>query len=140
MADLTEREHSELVLLYESTRDDIEKAKNWGWTLAYTTVALQGAAVALFSTYVSELHVCYTKMAYILFVLLIGLIARNHITRNQLALARMRTRISSIRSKFSATFQESFGEPNPKIPWSLELMVWVGTAFSILFIVSAKAH
>jgi hypothetical protein len=39
MEQITGRDHAELLMLYQITIDDIEKAKQWGWKVTYTTIA-----------------------------------------------------------------------------------------------------
>ena len=134
MPELTDRDHAELLLLYQVTIDDIEKTKQWGWTVAYATIAAQGASLGLFMAYESLMNPWVEKGVFIGLVVSFALLARNQIRHAQAGLEGFRTRIKKVREPFGEPFKKSFGDPNPKRQWPLEPVIWAATVVMCILI------
>ena len=138
MPDLTDRDHAELLLLYQATIEDIERAKQWGWTVAYATIAAQGASLGLFVAYESLVDARVDKGIFIALVVAFAFIARNQIRHAQAGLQGFRARIKKIRERFGESFKGCFGESNPKRQWPLEPVVWASSAIVCALIALAE--
>jgi hypothetical protein len=125
--DLTDKDHAELLLLYQVTIDDIEKTKQWGWTVAYTTVGAQGGVLGLYTAYDSVLLLAWVQALFVALTVALGLVGVNHVRHAQASLTAFRQRIRSVREYFGPAFASTFGEPNPKKQWQLEPMIWVSS-------------
>ena len=64
MADASDQDRIELLTLYQTTTEDIERAKQWGWTVTYTTIAAQGGVLALSIAYESSLNIWHEKAIF----------------------------------------------------------------------------
>jgi hypothetical protein len=135
MPNITEHYHNELLMLYQVTIDDIEKTKQWGWTVAYTTVAAQGGVFGLFTAYHTSLPAPLMKLLFILMIVGFAVVGTNHIQHAQSSLEGFRKRITKVRTNLGESFNQSFGEPNPKKRWPLEPIVWLVTLVICLLIV-----
>ena len=86
MNELSERDHSELLMLYQVTIEDIERAKQWGWTVAYTTMAAQGAVLGLFVVYKPAIAILWVKLVFAALTIGLGVVGINHIRHAQSSL------------------------------------------------------
>lgn len=139
MGDLTDRDHAELLLLYQVTIEDIERTKQWGWTVAYTTIAAQGASLGLFMAYDLQGDLWIGKSVFIGLVVAFALLGRNQIRHAQAGLDGFRTRIKKVRERFGESFKGCFGESNPKRQWPLEPVVWA-SSIVMCILIAAAAH
>jgi hypothetical protein len=133
MSELTEEDRSELLVLYQVTVDDIEKTKQWGWTVTYTTIAAQGATLGLYIAYDTSLSAISEKLIFIGLIFGFALVARNQINQVQAGLQGFRERVLRVRKSFGSRFDECFGETANKRVWPLGRVMWSSTAvFSLL--------
>jgi hypothetical protein len=132
MVQLTDRDHTELMTLYKITIDDIERAKQWAWKVAYTTIAAEGAALALFRTYRIDNDLCWIRLAFIILCLGLCALGVNYISHAYSSLEEFRDRKVRIQDQFSEKLNIVFGEPTQKKEWPLYWVVIGGTAIVLL--------
>jgi hypothetical protein len=111
-------------MLYQVTIEDIEKSKQWGLTVTYTTIAVHGALLGLFSAYDSSRWVGLIKAFFIWLLISLTILGVHHIRQAQRSLSGFRERIKRIRELFGEPFHNVFGNPTPKEEWPLEFFVW----------------
>ena len=140
MKQITDRDHAELLMLYQVTIDDIEKAKQWGWTVTYTTIAAQGAILGLFSAYDAGACSVLSKGLFILLAIGLAFLGVKYIRHSEASLWDFRDRVKVVRDKLGDNFKDSFGESTKKKKWPLEIVVWGATVLvCILIIISNGA-
>ncbi len=132
---MADRDHAELLMLYQVTIDDIERAKQWGWKVSYTTMAAQGAILGLFSAYKAGAYIVYAKIIFILLAFILALLGIKYIRHSQASLAGFRERIKTVRGHLGDLSKSSFGEETEKKIWPLELVVWGATVLVSLLII-----
>jgi len=138
MNNLTDRDHSELMMLYQALADNIEKAKQWGWTVAFTTMGAQGAVLGLYTAYKSEIPIQWIRSVFVLLVCGFAFVATNYIRYSQGTLKICRDRMKATRMNFGDPFKKCLGESNAKKEWPLEPTVWCSTVWVILLILALK--
>lgn len=131
MSEISDRDHAELLMLYKVTVDDIERAKQWGWRVAYTTIAANGAILALFSTYKHEANLCWIRGAIIILAITLMALGVNYIRHAQAGLSGFRERIKAVRKNFGDLLKSCYGESTPKKTWPLEYVV-IGSTFIVV--------
>ena len=140
MEKMTDQDHAELLMLYQVTIDDIEKAKQWGWTVTYTTIAAQGAILGLFSAYQAGECLVLAKVLFILLALGLAILGVKYIRHSEASLWDFRERVKVVRNQLGEHFKNSFGESTQKKKWPLEIVVWGATLLvCILIIISNGA-
>ncbi|MEJ2463074.1 MAG: hypothetical protein P8098_15805 [Candidatus Thiodiazotropha sp.] len=140
MQALSEEDRAELLVLYQVTVDDIEKTKQWGWTVTYTTIAAQGATLGLYIAYSTYLPIIFEKLIFIALILGFALVARNQINQAQDGIHGFRERVLRVRKSFGSKFDECFGETANKRVWPLGCVMWSSTVvFSLLVVLACKA-
>ena len=130
-----DRDHAELVMLYKVTIDDVERAKQWGWKVTYTTIAAQGAILGLFSTYKADAYIVSAKIIFILLAFILALLGIKYIRHSQASLQGFRDRIKAVRGQLGEICKSSFGEETEKKIWPLERVVWGATLLVIILII-----
>ena len=116
MSELTDREHAELIMLYQVTIEDIERTKRWGWNITYTTIAGQGAIFGLFTAHravrmpLAELcGVRFLFSALTVGLMILGLVHISDVQRN---LKAFRDRLKEVRKNYGEPFESCFGQPD----------------------------
>lgn len=132
---MDDRDHAELVMLYQGTIADIERAKQWGWKVAYITIAAQGAILGLFNSYKAGTYVVYAKIVFILLAFIFALLGTKYISHSQASLKDFRERIIRVRGQLGELFKSCFGEATEKKIWPLELVVWGTTVLVSILII-----
>jgi hypothetical protein len=127
---LSERDHAEVMMLYSASLDDIEKAKKWGWTVAYTTIAAQGAILALFSSYFSNSTSAVLKAVFIALIFGLTVVGAFRIRDAQASLIASRRRLAAVKENFGTPFKKCFDDSTPRTLWPLEPIVWVVAVFT----------
>jgi len=131
---MDDRDHAELLMLYKVTIDDIERAKQWGWKVTYTTIAAEGAILALFSTYNAGPYIDYAKVIFSLLAFILALLGIKYIRHAQASLQAFRERIKIVRSQLGELCKTSFGEETEKKMWPLEIVVGGATLLVCMLI------
>lgn len=125
-------------MLYQVTIDDIEKTKQWGWTVTYTTIAAQGAILGLFSTYKAGVCLVLAKVLFILLAVGLTILGIKYIRHSQASLRDFRERVKVVRNQLGDHFKASFGESTQKKKWPLEFVVWGATLIVCILIIISK--
>jgi hypothetical protein len=132
---MEDHDHAEILMLYQMTIDDIERAKQWGWKVTYTTIAAQGAILGLFSTYRAGPYIVSAKIIFILLAFILALLGNKYIRHSQTSLQGFRDRIKRVRSQLGEICKSTFGEETEKKIWPLERVVWGATLLVIILII-----
>ena len=132
---MDDRDHAELLMLYKVTIEDIERAKQWGWKVTYTTIAAQGAILGLFSTYRAGTYIVYAKIIFILLAFILALMGIKYIRHSQTSLKDFRVRIKTVRGQLGELCKSCFGEETEKKIWPLEFVVGGATFLVCLLII-----
>jgi hypothetical protein len=132
---MTDRDHSELLMLYSVTIDDIERAKKWGWTVTYTTIAAEGAVLGLFNAYKAGAYLIYAKVIFSVLAVGLAILGIKYIRHSQASLRDFRARKQVVREQLGDQFKACFGQATEKKKWPLELVVWVATLLVCILII-----
>ena len=135
MKQINDRDHAELLMLYQVTIDDIEKAKQWGWTVTYTTIAAQGAILGLFSAYKAGTYLIWAKVLFVLLAIGLAILGIKYISHSHASLGDFRTRLKTVRDQLGDHFRASFGESTQKKTWPLEFVVLGATLLVCILII-----
>lgn len=137
MSDISDQDRAELLILYQVTIDDIERAKQWGWKVAYSTIAADGAILALFNTYKTPENICWTKILFIVIAIALMLFGVTYIKHAEAGLKEFRARIITVRERLGSVFKTSFGKATEKKQWPLEVVVIISTLIVISLMIFA---
>lgn len=135
MADMNtilDKDHEEILTLYQATIEDIERSKQWLWTVTYHTIIAQGGILAIHTSYNSGL--IWTKWVFITLSLAIAAIGTFHIRLTRSSLVHFRARIDRCLERFGQPFQAVFGSRAEKreIP---SLSIILGTTALIIILI-----
>jgi hypothetical protein len=134
MDELTERGHAELLVLYQLGVDDIERAKQWSWSVSYQTILAQGGVLALYSAYVSSPD-WWVRIVFVALLLAVTVVAQRHLSDSAEALGVFRERVARCRAALQKTSQNLMGDPTVKRTWPLQHLVWATFAISSILLV-----
>jgi hypothetical protein len=127
MEQITDRDYAELLMLYQITINDIEKAKQRGWTVTYTTIAAQGAILGLFSAYNAGAYLGWIKFIFVLLSIGMTILGIQYIKHAQESLEGFRALLKDVIGRLGGQFTTLFGEPTQKKKWPLEPVLWAVT-------------
>ena len=108
MDTLSERSHEEILTLYQATIEDIERSKQWLWTVTYHTIIAQGGLLALYTAYTSS-HT-WTKWLFMALCVGIAGVGTSYIHLARKALACFRERINRCLERFEQPFRDALGD------------------------------
>ncbi|MGE5245433.1 MAG: hypothetical protein ACM3SQ_14505 [Betaproteobacteria bacterium] len=131
-----DREHAELLMLYEQAVQDIERAKQWGWQLTYSAILAQFGLLALARTYQTQ-AAFWVEPAFAGLMALIGCAATVFIGDASTSVNRFRERLRRCRARLLTISLELLGEIPPKPSWPSVLVVWVSTVVTVALVVLA---
>ena len=135
MEQTTDRDYAELLMLYQRTIDAIEKAKQRGWTVTYTTIAAQGGILGLFSVYKAGDYLGWIKFIFVLLSIGMTILGIQYIKHAQESLEGFRALLKDVIGKLGGQFTTLFGEPTQKKKWPFEAVVWGATIFICYLII-----
>ncbi len=128
MSKLSDQDHEEILTLYQATIEDIERSKQWLWTVTYHTVIAQGGLLALHTAYTSSHQ--WTTWLFIILSAGIAGVGTFYVRLARMGLAHFRERVTRCLDKFGQPFQEAFGKrpekreiPSISIIWVTALLV-----------------
>jgi hypothetical protein len=122
-------------MLYQILIDDIEKAKQWGWTVTYTTIAAQGAILGLFSAYKAGDYLGWFKLIFVVLSIGMTIFGIQYIKHAQERLENFRVLLNDITGKLGGQFKVFFRKPTQKKKWPFEAVVWGATIFICYLII-----
>jgi len=105
MEQTTDRDYAELLMLYQRTIDAIEKAKQRGWTVTYTTIAAQGAILGLFSVYKAGDYLGWIKFIFVLLSIGMTILGIQYIKHAQESLEGLRALLEDVIGKLGGSLQ-----------------------------------
>ncbi|MHC1763593.1 MAG: hypothetical protein AB9869_04695 [Verrucomicrobiia bacterium] len=124
-APLTDRAHEELLALYQVTIEDIERSKQWLWTVTYNTIVAEGGLLALRSAYFSSPGQEWAT--WLLGILCVGVAAvgsfQVHFMKR--ALVHFRERVDRCYVRFEGAFIDVFGSRTPKHTIPHHWIIWI---------------
>lgn len=123
MDESTEHGHAELLVLYQVGVEDIERAKQWTWSVAYQTVLAQGGVLALYSAYVPTSE-WWVRVVFVALSLVVTIVAHRHLSDSAEALGVFRERVARYRAALEKPSQILVGMPTTKRTWPLHYLVW----------------
>jgi hypothetical protein len=133
MVEVDERARTEMLALYQMAVDDIERAKQWAWTIAYYTVVAQGGIFALSSTVARSSRWSWTSGVLVSLMFSITLVSHVLLSQSRDSLAVFRGRTDRCRPYFCPSSEAILGAPGVKHTWPFRTFVWATCAlFAIL--------
>lgn len=136
MSESDDRQHQEILLLYELAIDDIERDKQWAWQVTFRANVVQGAILALYTTYVSESTSTPIRLVFAALVVVVTLVATKSISDSVKALDRVRTRAMRLLNEFQPKARE-FMEPRSDNPtWPFVLYIWASCVVVLVLLAS----
>lgn len=124
--------HAELLVVYQTAVDDIERAKQWAWQVTYQVIIAQFAAVTIARTTFPNGAVA--RFVFIAMVVGMAGIATGYIWDAQASLSRFRGRLDACRPHLQDQTNKILGEVRAKPRWPLEWAVGVSTVFAIVLL------
>ncbi len=136
MAEISEgeRDHKELLMLYEVTIEDIERAKLWMWKVAYATLAGEGGVLWMYKLIPSGS--LFGKGICTVLLVALAFIAAYYIEDARTSLRRSRDLVRDIRLQhLGKKFNSFLGAQDPKKDWLLHgvVLTGAGTAAYVLW-------
>lgn len=132
MDTISDRDHEEILALYQATIEDIERSKQWLWTVTYHTIIAQGGLLALHTAYTSSHH--WTKWLFIIFSVGIAGVGSLYVRLARMGLAHFRERANRCLKQFGQPFQDVFGSRVEKREIPSIAIIW-GTALLIIALI-----
>lgn len=126
MPDGRDREHAELLAVFQATTDDLERAKQWGWQLTYQAVLAQFGVVWLRQQYPCGGLI---SVAFFAVLLVVSAVAVTYIESTQTSIVKFRHRIDRCRERLPAV-DKIFGERPVKRKWHFSAVVVGSGAFA----------
>lgn len=124
--------HSELMLIYQHAVEDIERAKQWGWQLAYQAVVANFGLLGirqLFDTPSPLLSAVFAGL-----MVAVSAAIADRVTQTNESLSVFRDRLGRCYASLQSQSRDLLGQPRQKHEWPLRRVVWASCAGAIILV------
>ncbi len=132
---ISERDHKELLMLYEVTIEDIERAKVWMWRVASVALAGEGGVLGIYKLIPGGS--IPGKVIFFFLIVAFVIIAWHNIQNALSSLTEFRGQVQNVRQHLGEKFNSCFKASSPRKEWLLQFVVAAGglaAAFVLIFL------
>lgn len=128
----------EVFAIYQLSTDDLERAKQWGWQIAYQCVIAQFGLVGLRQLLFRPTPPLWVDMVVGASVVLVTGAAALYIAGTDRSIQKFRGRVTRCQEQLSERGRAILGPPDvDKLQWPLAPVVWLSGALAIALLVAA---
>lgn len=129
---ISDQDHEEILALYQATIEDIERSKQWLWTVTYHAIIAQGGLLALHTAYISNHK--WTKWLFVFLSIIIAGVSSFYVRVARTSLTHFRERANRCLERFGQPFKKALGNRVTKREIPSISIIWIATLLVIVLI------
>ena len=132
MAEQDELAHAELMAIYQQAVEDIERAKQWGWQLAYQGVVANFGLLGV--RQLIDDHSVLISAVVAGIMIAISWAISDRVAQSNHSLQTFRERLGRCYESLLPKSRELLGPPREKHEWPLGRVVWASCVMAVLLV------